>query len=49
MKADYVQFWERKNRNSPMPALFAMHKMNYEYEPYLDQVTIKNTEIPWLN
>ena len=41
MKADYVQFWERKIRNSSMSASFAMHKMNYEYEPYLDQVTIK--------
>ena len=41
MKADYVQFWEGKIRNSSMSASFAMHKMNYEYEPYLDQVTIK--------
>ena len=41
MKADYVQFWERKIRNSSMSASFAMHKMNCEYDPYLDQGTIK--------
>ena len=46
MKTDYVKSWQEKIRNSSISASFAMYKINYEFEPYVEHVTIKNTGIP---